>query len=175
MPFAARAGCMCVLWALPAFPARVPGLATRSDVNKDLRHKAMAPKKKFCNAKDPTDKAKDTTSTNKLCSKPMPRMNNNENNENRMADESTWTSTFKLKDFKCHYCILRTWRTQLRWSPVRWWSAGSQSAGFEQLVKHSRLIRKKQKCTNFNLKVSRPQNQPWISLWKTTPIDCQHL
>jgi hypothetical protein len=40
-------------------------------------------------------------------------------------------------------------KTQLRWSPVRWWSAGSQSAGFEQLVKHSRLKRKKTKMQKF--------------------------
>ena len=38
------------------------------------------------------NKAKTKTSKNKLCSKPMPRMNINENNENRLADESTWTS-----------------------------------------------------------------------------------
>jgi hypothetical protein len=52
--------------------------------------KAKAPKKNFkAKAKDPTDKAKTKTSKNKLCSKPIPRMNNNENNENRLADEST--------------------------------------------------------------------------------------
>jgi hypothetical protein len=73
-----------------------------SDVNKDLRHKAKtkakdttgkakAPNKVFfkAKAKDPTDKAKtkakDTTRPRpklrekKLCSKPMPRMNNYEN------------------------------------------------------------------------------------------------